>query len=62
MKNPAKLIVLDINPQRLEKAAEFGADLVMNPAETDAVQAIRGLTDGYGCDIYIEATATPPAW
>lgn len=56
MKNPAKLIVLDINPQRLEKAAEFGADLVMNPAETDAVQAIRGLTDGYGCDIYIEAT------
>lgn len=56
MKNPAKLIVLDINPQRLEKAAEFGADLVMNPAETDAVQAIRDLTDGYGCDIYIEAT------
>lgn len=43
MKNPAKLIVPDINPQRLEKAAEFGADLVMNPAETDAVQAIRDL-------------------
>lgn len=56
MRNPAKLIALDINPRRLEKAKEFGADLVINPAETDAVEEIRALTDGYGCDIYIEAT------
>lgn len=28
----------------------------MNPAETDVVQAVRDLTDGYGCDVYIEAT------
>ena len=31
MKNPEKLIVLDMLDERLEKAKEFGADLVMNP-------------------------------
>lgn len=57
--NPAKLIVLDLKPERLEKAKEFGADIVMNPAEEDVVQKIMDLTDGYGCDIYIEATGHP---
>jgi len=28
----------------------------MNPAETDVIQAVRHLTEGYGCDVYIEAT------
>lgn len=57
--NPAKLIVLDLKPERLAKAKEFGADIVMNPAEEDVVQKIMDLTDGYGCDIYIEATGHP---
>lgn len=56
LKNPAKLVVLDLNNQRLEKAKEFGADIVLNPRECDVVQVIRDMTDGYGCDIYIEAT------
>lgn len=57
--NPAKLIVLDMKDERLEKAKEFGADLVMNPGKEDAVKKIQELTDGYGCDIYIEATGHP---
>ena len=59
MKNPAKLIVLDMLDNRLEKAAAFGADLVMNPGKEDVVAKIQELTDGYGCDIYIEATGHP---
>lgn len=59
MKNPAKLIVLDMLDQRLEKAREFGADLTINPSKENAVQKILDLTDGYGCDIYIEATGHP---
>ncbi len=59
MRHPAKLIVLDMRPERLEKAKEFGADLVWNPAEMDVVAAILELTDGYGCDVYIEATGHP---
>jgi len=59
MKNPAKLIVLDMIDSRLEKAKEFGADIVMNPGKEDVVAKINELTDGYGCDVYIEATGHP---
>lgn len=59
MRNPKKLIVLDMNDDRLAKAKEFGADLVWNPSKIDVVEEIMKLTDGYGCDIYIEATGHP---
>ena len=58
-RNPKKLIVLDMLDNRLEKAKEFGADLVWNPSKMDVVAEIMKLTDGYGCDIYIEATGHP---
>lgn len=59
MKNPETLIVLDMIDARLEKAKEFGADIVLNPKNTDVVKEIMDLTDGYGCDIYVEATGHP---
>ena len=59
MKNPKLLIVLDMQQNRLDKAKEFGADLVFNPGECDIDKEIKALTDGYGCDIYIEATGNP---
>lgn len=57
--NPGRLIVLDMKDERLEKAKEFGADIVLNPGKENALQIISDLTDGYGCDIYIEATGHP---
>lgn len=59
MKNPKKLVVLDMLENRLEKAKEFGADIVLNPSKTNVVKEILDMTDGYGCDIYIEATGHP---
>ena len=59
LRNPGKLIVLDLSEKRLEKAIEFGADLVLNPLKEDVVKKIMEMTDGYGCDIYIEATGSP---
>jgi len=59
MRNPKKLIVLDTVRGRLEKAKEFGADSVWNPMEQDVTAEIMKLTDGYGCDVYIEATGNP---
>lgn len=59
MKNPKKLIALDMVENRLEKAREFGADIVMNPGKEDVVKKVLELTEGYGCDIYIEATGHP---
>ena len=59
MKNPARLIALDMVDKRLEKAREFGADLALNPGKEDVVSMVQELTQGYGCDIYIEATGHP---
>ncbi|MEQ5835008.1 alcohol dehydrogenase catalytic domain-containing protein [Marinobacter sp. NFXS9] len=56
---PAKLVVLDLHGERLELAKKFGADVVLNPREEDVVQIVKDMTDGYGCDIYIEATGAP---
>ncbi|GAA3334271.1 hypothetical protein GCM10020331_101580 [Ectobacillus funiculus] len=54
-----KLIVLDLFDARLELATKFGADMVLNPVKDDVVSIVKELTDGYGCDIYIEATGHP---
>ncbi len=59
MRSPKTLIVLDMKDERLEKAKEFGADIVWNPSKVDVVAEIMKLTGGYGCDIYIEATGHP---
>ena len=61
MRQPAQLIALDLNDHRLEVAKRCGADLGINPGKVDAVDEIRKLTDGYGCDVYIEATGHPAA-
>ncbi len=59
LRNPAKLIVLDLKEERLELAKKFGADIIMNPSKEDVVKKILDMTGGYGCDIYIEATGHP---
>jgi len=51
--------VLDTKQDRLDLAKKFGADIVMNPLEEDVVARIKEMTDGYGCDVYIEATGHP---
>ena len=61
LKNPGILIAIDLMPNRLEVAKKLGADIGINPSETDAVQEVLDLTEGYGCDVYIEATGHPKA-
>jgi threonine dehydrogenase-like Zn-dependent dehydrogenase len=59
LKSPGLLIALDRKPARLAVARKAGADMVLNPDEMDVVDEVRKLTDGYGCDVYIEATGHP---
>jgi erythritol/L-threitol dehydrogenase len=59
LKTPKKLVVIDPVKARLDLALEFGADVVINPSEGDAKAIISGLTQGYGCDVYIETTGAP---
>ena len=59
--NPHRLIALDLRDYRLEVALHLGADLTMNPSREDVVARVLELTDGYGCDVYIEATGNAEA-
>jgi threonine dehydrogenase-like Zn-dependent dehydrogenase len=59
--NPGKLIALDARAYRLDLARQFGADEAIDVTSQDAVQIVRDLTDGYGCDVYIEASGNPAA-
>ena len=61
LKNPRVLAVIDLNDHRLEIARKCGADLTLNPSRVDVVDEVLKLTDGYGCDVYIEATGHPAA-
>jgi erythritol/L-threitol dehydrogenase len=59
LKTPKKLVVIDMADERLEQAKKFGADVVINPKNQDAVAVVKAMTDGYGCHVYIEATGYP---
>ena len=61
LKSPALLIALDLQQHRLQLARELGADMALNPAEEDVIQRVLDLTDGYGCDVYVEATGAGAA-
>ncbi len=56
--SPRLLIGLDLRENRREMAKRFGADMVLDPAHDDVVQTISALTDGYGCDVYIDAAGS----
>jgi S-(hydroxymethyl)mycothiol dehydrogenase len=53
------IIAVDLDPQKLEWAREFGATHTVNASETDPVEAIRALTEGNGADVCIEAVGRP---
>ncbi|MBI1926477.1 alcohol dehydrogenase catalytic domain-containing protein [Candidatus Poribacteria bacterium] len=61
LKNPGLLIAVDLVDYRLEIAKKLGADEGLNPGKEDAVEKVLNLTEGYGCDVYIEATGHPSA-
>jgi S-(hydroxymethyl)mycothiol dehydrogenase len=55
----AVIIGVDLNPAKLEEAAAFGATHTVDASTTDPVEAIKGLTDGNGADVCIEAVGDP---
>lgn len=61
LKHPGRIIVTDLKPERLEVAGKLGADVTIDVREQDAPAAIGDLTDGYGCDVFLEATGYPDA-
>ncbi|MDP6714795.1 MAG: S-(hydroxymethyl)mycothiol dehydrogenase [SAR202 cluster bacterium] len=53
------IIAVDIDDRKLGWARTFGATHLINSSQTDPVEAIRGLTDGNGVNVAIEAVGNP---
>lgn len=56
---PRRVIGIDVRENRLEMGKKYGADVVLNPMTCDVAEEIKKLTDGLGCDVYIEASGSP---
>ena len=54
----SRVYVVDVMRKRLDKALELGADGVINGKDEDAVETVRKLTGGAGCDLVIETAGT----
>src|SRR5437016_3026744 len=57
----ARIIAVDISPERLKLARELGADAVINAKEADPVAALRELTRGEGVEAAMDCTGNPDA-
>jgi len=57
----ARVIAVDVSPERLALAKEFGADAVVNSKDTDPVKAIHDLTHGDGAETTMDCTGVAEA-
>jgi threonine dehydrogenase-like Zn-dependent dehydrogenase len=58
----ARVIALDTSEERLARAKEFGADVLINPKTTEnSVKVIRDLTHGRGAHASLDASSSPSA-
>ncbi|WP_125106141.1 MULTISPECIES: S-(hydroxymethyl)mycothiol dehydrogenase [Gulosibacter] len=57
-----KIIAVDVDDRKLEKAKELGATHTVNSRKVDAVEAIRAATDTFGADVVIEAVGRPETY
>jgi S-(hydroxymethyl)mycothiol dehydrogenase len=53
------VIAVDLDASKLELARQFGATHTVDASRENPVEAIRGLTDGNGADVCIEAVGNP---
>lgn len=60
-KSPGHVVALDLADSKLELAKLCGADITVNISTGDPLQTVKDLTEGYGADVYIEATGHPSA-
>jgi 2-desacetyl-2-hydroxyethyl bacteriochlorophyllide A dehydrogenase len=58
LRGAARVIVSELDAGRRERATRLGADEVIDPGSTDAVDQVLELTDGRGADVVIEAVGS----
>jgi S-(hydroxymethyl)mycothiol dehydrogenase len=57
-----RIIAVDIDARKLVKATELGATDTVNGKETDVVEKVQELTDGFGADVVIDAVGVPETY
>jgi alcohol dehydrogenase len=57
--SPGRIIMVDMDPARLELAKEFGATDTIHVGSEDAIAKIMEMTGGLGVDVAIEAVGVP---
>ncbi|NVN10544.1 zinc-dependent alcohol dehydrogenase family protein [Nguyenibacter vanlangensis] len=56
---PARIIMIDLDANRLQTALQFGATDVVDSGRGDAVATVMALTEGLGVDTAVEAVGIP---
>ncbi|SDH60323.1 zinc-dependent alcohol dehydrogenase family protein [Pseudomonas panipatensis] len=57
--SPARIIMIDLDDNRLEVARRFGASDCINAADSQLLEKVKALTDGLGVDSAVEAVGVP---
>ncbi|WBO68542.1 S-(hydroxymethyl)mycothiol dehydrogenase [Streptomyces camelliae] len=57
-----RIIAVDVDERKLKRAEEFGATDTVHSGRTDAVEAIRSLTGGFGADVVVDAVGRPETY
>ena len=57
-----QVMVVGRHRSRLEVARQVGVDVAIDSNTTDAMKAVRALTDGLGADTVVECVGHPEAW
>lgn len=57
--SPARIIMIDMDANRLEVARKFGATDTIRVQDGDPIQKVKDMTDGIGVDVAIEAVGIP---
>lgn len=61
MRGARKIILIDINQSRLDKASEFDIDYLINSSQVDPVEEVLRLTNNVGADKVISANPSTKA-
>ncbi len=62
LKTPRKLILVNPGRAKRDAALKLGADMAFAPDDPALEEAIMDLTDGRGCDVYLEASGQTAAF
>lgn len=56
---PGRIVAVDLDNSRLERARESGADVTINNSSENVVERVQEMTDGLGADVVMEAVGVP---